>query len=96
MFYLIFFSLIFVYTGVVAGNKDGSLGSSSHERLVYVTACFIGQHVDVQVKNGSIYSGIFHSTNAEKDFGMFLSTILMSNAFDEQLPCNFFFSLHHL
>ena len=85
MFYLIFLSLIFVYTGALAGSKDESFGSSSGDRLVYLTTCFVGQHVDVQVKNGSMYSGIFHSTNAEKDFGMF-----STNAFDEQL-CNHFF-----
>lgn len=59
-------------TRALAGSKDGSFGSSSHDRLVYLTACFIGQHVDVQVKNGSIYSGIFHSSNTEKDFGIIL------------------------
>ncbi|XP_022980565.1 polyadenylate-binding protein-interacting protein 3-like isoform X2 [Cucurbita maxima] len=57
---------------LAAGSKDGTFGSSSHDRLVYLTACFIGQHVDVQVKNGSIYSGIFHSSNTEKDFGIIL------------------------
>ncbi|XP_023529022.1 polyadenylate-binding protein-interacting protein 3-like isoform X2 [Cucurbita pepo subsp. pepo] len=57
---------------LAAGSKDETFGSSSHDRLVYLTACFIGQHVDVQVKNGSIYSGIFHSSNTEKDFGIIL------------------------
>jgi len=42
-----------------------------HDRLVYVTTCLIGQQVQVQVKNGSIYSGIFHATDTHKDFGMF-------------------------
>ncbi|XP_023524688.1 polyadenylate-binding protein-interacting protein 3-like isoform X1 [Cucurbita pepo subsp. pepo] len=56
----------------LAGSKDESFGSSSGDRLVYLTTCFVGQHVDVQVKNGSMYSGIFHSTNAEKDFGIIL------------------------
>jgi hypothetical protein len=55
---------------VVTGIKNGSYESSSHERLVYVTTSLIGQQVEVQVKNGSIYSGIFHATNTDKDFGM--------------------------
>lgn len=63
--------LIFIITGVVTGNKGGSYGSPSHDRLVYLKTCLIGQHVEVQVKNGSIYSGIFHATNSDKDFGMF-------------------------
>ncbi|XP_054784825.1 polyadenylate-binding protein-interacting protein 3-like isoform X2 [Prosopis cineraria] len=44
----------------------------SHDRLVYVTSCLIGQQVEVHVKNGSIYSGIFHATNTERDFGIIL------------------------
>lgn len=60
--------LIFLLIGMVTGNiGDGH----SHDRLVYFTACLIGQQVEVHVKDGSIYSGIFHATNAEKDFGMF-------------------------
>ncbi|KAI9109535.1 hypothetical protein K1719_019589 [Acacia pycnantha] len=56
-------------TGMVTGNMgDGP----SHDRLVYVTTCLIGQQVEVHVKNGSIYSGIFHATNTEKDFGIIL------------------------
>ncbi|KAK4267247.1 hypothetical protein QN277_024052 [Acacia crassicarpa] len=56
-------------TGMVTGNiGDGP----SHDRLVYVTTCLIGQQVEVHVKNGSIYSGIFHATNTEKDFGIIL------------------------
>ncbi|RDX58492.1 Polyadenylate-binding protein-interacting protein 4 [Mucuna pruriens] len=59
-------------TGVVTGIKGDSYGSPSHDRLVYLTTCLLGQHVEVQVKNGSIYSGIFHATNSDKDFGIIL------------------------
>ncbi|CAI8607939.1 unnamed protein product [Vicia faba] len=59
-------------TGAVASSKGGSYESPSRDRLVYLTACLIGQQVEVQVKNGSIYSGIFHATNTEKDFGIIL------------------------
>lgn len=55
-------------TGTIGGSFEGP----SHDRLVYVTTCLIGQQVEVQVKDGSIYSGIFHATNTEKDFGMIL------------------------
>lgn len=58
--------------GAMAGYKIGGYGSPSRDRVVFVTTCLIGHHVEVQVKDGSIYSGIFHATNAaEKDFGMF-------------------------
>jgi len=59
----------------VTGSKGGSYESPSRDRLVYLTTCLIGHQVEVQVKNGSIYSGIFHATNTEKDFGMFLLLI---------------------
>ncbi|KAJ7951548.1 polyadenylate-binding protein-interacting protein 3-like [Quillaja saponaria] len=55
-----------------AGSKAGSYESPSRDRLVYVTTCLIGHQVEVQVKNGSTYSGIFHATNADKDFGIIL------------------------
>ncbi|KAI4329137.1 hypothetical protein L6164_021433 [Bauhinia variegata] len=59
-------------TGAVTGTKGGSYESPSHDRLVFLTTCMIGQLVEVQVKNGSIYSGIFHAANADKDFGVIL------------------------
>ncbi|XVF74348.1 hypothetical protein PTKIN_Ptkin13bG0103100 [Pterospermum kingtungense] len=56
----------------VAGLKTGGYESSSRDRLVYLTTCLIGHPVEVHVKNGSIYTGIFHATDAEKDFGIIL------------------------
>ncbi|XP_026450253.1 polyadenylate-binding protein-interacting protein 4-like isoform X1 [Papaver somniferum] len=55
------------------GGRDG--GKIGHDRLIYVVTCLIGQQVEVYVKNGSVFSGIFHSTNAasdDKDFGIIL------------------------
>lgn len=60
----------FIRAGVQAGNKGSGYGNLSHERLIYLTTCLIGQNVEVQVKDGSLISGIFHAANAEKDFGM--------------------------
>ncbi|KAM2993709.1 hypothetical protein FF2_045774 [Malus domestica] len=59
------------------GNKSGNSESPSRDRLVYMTTCLIGHNVEVQVKNGSVYSGIFHATNAEKDFGIILKMARM-------------------
>ncbi|KAM7476072.1 hypothetical protein LguiB_023315 [Lonicera macranthoides] len=58
-------------SGVLTANKGGC-ESVSCERLVYLTTCLIGHHVEVQVSDGSVLSGIFHATNAEKDFGIIL------------------------
>ncbi|XWS18834.1 hypothetical protein CRYUN_Cryun32bG0079100 [Craigia yunnanensis] len=59
-------------TGALAGGKTGGYGSSPRDRLVYLTTCLIGYPVEVHVNNGSIYTGIFHATDAEKDFGIIL------------------------
>lgn len=59
-------------TGAMTGGKVGGYGSPSRDRLVYVTTCLVGHHVEVLVKDGSIYSGIFHATSAEKDVGIIL------------------------
>lgn len=50
----------------------GELESLSRDRLVYLTTCLIGHHVEVQVTNGSVFSGIFHASNADGDFGVVL------------------------
>ncbi|KAK4395083.1 Polyadenylate-binding protein-interacting protein 4 [Sesamum angolense] len=47
------------------------LESNSRDRLIYATTCLIGHPVEVQVLDGSVFSGIFHATNAE-DFGIIL------------------------
>ncbi|XP_031261830.1 polyadenylate-binding protein-interacting protein 3-like isoform X1 [Pistacia vera] len=59
-------------TGALSGGKFGGFESPSHDRLLYVTTSLIGLPVDVQTKNGSIYSGIFHATSDEKEFGVIL------------------------
>lgn len=61
----------------LVGSKVGGCESPSRDRLIYLSACLIGHTVEVQVKNGSIYSGIFHATNSEKDFGMFFFILVL-------------------
>ncbi|EFJ36790.1 hypothetical protein SELMODRAFT_437867 [Selaginella moellendorffii] len=34
--------------------------------------CLVGQFVEVQLKDGSVFSGIFHTANMDKDFGVVL------------------------
>ncbi|XP_071741949.1 polyadenylate-binding protein-interacting protein 3-like isoform X2 [Rutidosis leptorrhynchoides] len=66
-------------SGVQAGNKGG-VESPSRERLVYVTTCLIGHQVEVQVIDGSVYSGIFHATDVRKDFGIILKMARVTKA----------------
>ncbi|KAK1360285.1 polyadenylate-binding protein-interacting protein 3-like [Heracleum sosnowskyi] len=58
--------------GVLMGENASGNGSSSHERLLYLTTCLVGHPVEVQVINGSVFSGIFHATDADRDFGIVL------------------------
>lgn len=53
------------------GGKSVPASSPSCDRLIYVSSCLIGLHVEVHVKNGSVFSGILSSVNA-KDFGIVL------------------------
>ncbi|KAG4203527.1 hypothetical protein ERO13_A05G406400v2 [Gossypium hirsutum] len=59
-------------TGALAAGKTVGNESFSCDRLVYLTTCLIGHPVEVHVKSGSIYTGIFHATDAENDFGIIL------------------------
>ncbi|KAK3220380.1 hypothetical protein Dsin_014350 [Dipteronia sinensis] len=59
-------------TGAVTGSKFRGFESASDDRLLYVMTCLIGSPVEVHVKNGSIYSGIFHAKSNDKDFGVVL------------------------
>ncbi|WZZ42467.1 hypothetical protein YC2023_038726 [Brassica napus] len=52
--------------------EDGSLKRHSRDSLVYLTTCMIGHLVEAHLKNGSIYSGIFHAADVKKDFGIVL------------------------
>lgn len=58
-------------TGALSGSQTVEDELSLQDRLLYLTKCLVGQHVEVQMKDGSIYSGIFHAANSKEDFGMF-------------------------
>ncbi|MBA0748878.1 hypothetical protein Gogos_002857 [Gossypium gossypioides] len=62
-------------SGELPGGRTGGYESSSRDRVVYLTTCLIGHPVEVHVKNGSIYTGIFHATDAEKDFGAIMEFV---------------------
>ncbi|KAI3988299.1 hypothetical protein MKX01_012088 [Papaver californicum] len=53
------------------------MSSSLNDALLFTTMCIIGLEVEVQVKNGSVYSGIFHTASAENDYGVVLKKAMM-------------------
>ena len=52
-------------------TEDGPLSSSLSDALLFATMCIIGLPVDVHVKDGSVYSGIFHTASVENEYGVF-------------------------
>ncbi|KAI6690194.1 hypothetical protein NL676_027022 [Syzygium grande] len=64
-------------TGSMADSKAGGNLSPSRDRLVYISTRLIGHHVEVQVKNGSIYSGMYYAANVDKDMGIILKMARM-------------------
>ncbi|KAH9803628.1 SM-ATX domain-containing protein [Citrus sinensis] len=52
--------------------------SSLSEALLFATMCIIGLPVDVYIKDGSVYSGIFYTASVEKDYGIVLKKAKMS------------------
>ncbi|CAH8359925.1 unnamed protein product [Eruca vesicaria subsp. sativa] len=61
----------------VSNGEAGSLKGHLGDGLVYLTTCKIGHTVEVHLKNGSVYSGIFHAADVEKDFGIILKMASM-------------------
>ncbi|KAK8648574.1 hypothetical protein V6N13_129323 [Hibiscus sabdariffa] len=45
---------------------------SMNEALLLATMCIIGLPVDVHLKDGSVYSGTFHTASVEKEYGIVL------------------------
>ncbi|CAK9198824.1 unnamed protein product [Sphagnum troendelagicum] len=60
----------------VAGVRYTGAGGEKtvqERHLLFLHTCLIGQQVEVQTKNGQVYSGIFHAAKIEsKDFGVVL------------------------
>lgn len=49
--------------------------SSLSEALLFATMCIIGLPVDVHVKDGSIYSGVFYTASVENGYGECLQRV---------------------
>ena len=67
------------------GSKIGGHGSPWHDQLIYITSRLIGHHVDVHVKNGSIYSGILHTANEEKEFEIILKKAISKSPYSKTM-----------
>ncbi|CAL5392857.1 unnamed protein product [Camellia sinensis] len=50
-------------------GQEIAVPASFSDALLFTTMCIIGLPVDVHVKDGSVYSGIFHTACVENDYG---------------------------
>lgn len=57
------------------------------DALLFTTMCIVGMAVDVHAKDGSVFSGIFHTASVDKDYGSFL---FMPSLYSEGIFQNFF------
>ncbi|RDX68137.1 Polyadenylate-binding protein-interacting protein 3 [Mucuna pruriens] len=58
--------------------SSSSSSSSLSEALLFTTMCIVGLPVDVHVKDGSVYSGIFHTASVHTDYGIVLKKARMT------------------
>ncbi|THG12207.1 hypothetical protein TEA_000565 [Camellia sinensis var. sinensis] len=59
-------------------GEERAVQASLSDALLFTTMCIIGLPVDVHVKDGSIYSGIFHTACLENDYGVVLKKARMT------------------
>ncbi|CAJ1964151.1 unnamed protein product [Sphenostylis stenocarpa] len=59
-------------------NHSSPSNDSISEALLLTTMYIVGLPVDVHVKDGSVYSGIFHATSTQADYGIVLKKARMT------------------
>ncbi|KAK9269706.1 hypothetical protein L1049_001484 [Liquidambar formosana] len=59
-------------------DDESRVSGSLNEALLLTTICLIGLPVEVHVKDGSVYSGIFHTACVEKDYGIVMKKARMT------------------
>ncbi|XP_038906325.1 polyadenylate-binding protein-interacting protein 4-like [Benincasa hispida] len=59
-------------------SEDETSSSTLSEALLFATMCLIGLPVEVHIKDGSVYSGIFHTACVENEYGVVLKKARMT------------------
>lgn len=57
--------------GKIRNDAAAAAAAALGDALLFTTMCIIGMAVDVHAKDGSVYSGIFHTASVDKDYGLF-------------------------
>ncbi|KAL0550054.1 hypothetical protein IC582_014552 [Cucumis melo] len=59
-------------------SEDETSSSTLSEALLFATMCLIGLPVEVHIKDGSVYSGIFHTACVDNEYGVVLKKARMT------------------
>lgn len=57
-------------------NDAAAAAAALGDALLFATMCIIGMTVEVHAKDGSVFSGIFHTASVDKDYGSFFYFVL--------------------
>ncbi|XP_022877539.1 uncharacterized protein LOC111395668 isoform X8 [Olea europaea var. sylvestris] len=58
-------------------NSKAAMAASVSDALLLATMCIIGLPVDVHAKDGSVYSGVFHTASVDNDYAIVLKKARM-------------------
>lgn len=67
-------------------NSKAAMAASVSDALLLATMCIIGLPVDVHAKDGSVYSGVFHTASVDNDYGITGFVVMLFGMF---YPCFF-------
>lgn len=56
-------------------RNDAAAAAALGDALLFTTMCIIGMSVDVHARDGSVYSGIFHTASVDNDYGLLLTML---------------------
>ncbi|XP_042008286.1 uncharacterized protein LOC121756922 isoform X1 [Salvia splendens] len=58
-------------------RNDAAAAAALGDALLFTTMCIIGMSVDVHARDGSVYSGIFHTASVDNDYAIVLKKARM-------------------
>lgn len=52
-------------------EEENGVGATLRDALLFTTMCIVGLPVNVYIKDGGVYSGIFHTACVDDEYGEF-------------------------
>ncbi|MCD7470291.1 hypothetical protein HAX54_010025 [Datura stramonium] len=63
--------------GGLTPEEENGVGATVRDALLFTTMCIIGLPVDVYIKDGAVYSGVFHTACVDDDYAIVLKRAKM-------------------